>query len=276
MNTHIITKKTLPYTIPICLECRTVFQLINLKINYKNELSLHYKCQCSDKKYVNFDSYYYGLNLLKNLERKKCPEETFSLYYCLDCKNYFSFSNRKKHSSHFLSDYYIKDYYLMCPLHQTKKVLYYCMTCKTLICSVCKNLTHKKHKLYILSGYNIETIKQNIKASLMKNSIKESVVNKVNILIALYLNVLKANNNYINYYLLTSFKNLSKIEYTTAKINFIQNNRLNFVDCKTFIIFQDSTIPFHFEIAHKAIVRNVISLPNETYLFYILLVVENK
>ena len=68
MKKHSFTKSTLPYSIPICLECRTVFELLNIKINYKNELSLHYKCQCPFTKYVNFDSYYYGLNLLKSLK----------------------------------------------------------------------------------------------------------------------------------------------------------------------------------------------------------------
>ena len=266
MKGHSFTKATLPYSIPICLECRTVFELQNLKLNYKNELSLHYKCQCPYIKYVDFDSYYYGLNLLKSLERNKCSDNTYSSYYCLDCKAYVSSSNEKKHSSHFLSDYCIKDYYLMCLFHQAKKVLYYCKTCETYICSFCKNTTHKKHQININTNYDINIINDKIKESLIKLKNNPKIANKINILKDLYLKALNSNKLYTHYYLLTSLINLPKIEYTTSTIRFIQNNRLKYIECKSAVIFPQKTLPFPFS---KIDVNKIIPLQNETYLLYI-------
>ena len=267
MKKHSFTKSTLPYSIPICLECRTVFELLNIKINYKNELSLHYKCQCPFIKYVNFDSYYYGLNLLKSLERNKCSDNVWSYCYCLDCKTYVSSSNEKVHSSHFLSDYYIKDYYLMCSFHQSKKLLYCCKTCETYICSFCKNTTHKKHQINIITNYDINIINDKIKESLIKLQNNLQIVKQINILKDLYFKALNSNESYTHYYLLTSLINLTKIEYTTSKIRFIQNNRLKYIECNSAVIFPKETVPFPFS---KIYVEKVIPLQNETILLYIL------
>ena len=50
MKKHSFTKSTLPYSIPICLECRTVFELLNIKINYKNQLEyVKYSFDSNDK-----------------------------------------------------------------------------------------------------------------------------------------------------------------------------------------------------------------------------------
>ena len=110
MKTHSIIKEVIIHSIPICFECKTVFLLLNLKINYKNELSLHYKCNCSQTKYVNYDSYYYGINPLKSLERKECCEGTDSYSYCLKCETFVCKKCINNHPSHLLSYYSVKNY----------------------------------------------------------------------------------------------------------------------------------------------------------------------
>ena len=93
--------------------------------------------------------------------------------------------------------------------------------------------------------------------------------NDINLCFDLYKDILnESNTNFSsNYNLLCSVNNFSKIEYTTGKIKYLQNNGLQYTFFSSLIRFKQSTVPFNLNSwVYYQTLTKVENLENGTFL----------
>ena len=131
---------------PICLYCHNIILLQGLLIDSRNDLFLEYSCGCKQKKsIILFDKYYYQLQLFINFLRKECNcQKNKSICYCNNCDKYLCEKCIEEHTTHFLFDFRIEDYYHQCKTHNMNEEIF-CFTCRKLLCSKCNTLYHNNH-----------------------------------------------------------------------------------------------------------------------------------
>ena len=162
---------------PICLYCRNIILLQGLLIDSRNDLFLEYSCGCKQKKsIILFDKYYYQLQLFINFLRKECNcQKNKSICYCNNCDKYLCEKCIKEHTTHFLFDFRIEDYYHQCKTNNMNEEIF-CFTCRKLLCSKCNTLYHNNHSKKSLSELYNE-VKEKINTVISS----KSIIKKMNI-----------------------------------------------------------------------------------------------
>lgn len=132
---------------PICTFCKFPFKLTNIFIDPCSVLKIQYLCKCPHvkKHTLNFDEYYYQLNLNNNLHTKLDYDNNLSSGYCETCHYAVCEFCEDYHFDHILLRNKIKKIIPKCQLHRDK-LTNYCETCSKGLCNKYTTI-HQGHEI---------------------------------------------------------------------------------------------------------------------------------
>ena len=190
------------------------------RIIISNEtIYIRYKCNCIGIKTIEFEKYYYGLQIVSNIYNTND-----FLFYCVDCKAETNLDKSKKHTNQLRTPTIIKDYSRKCNKHDLMKE-YVCLKCHIDLCLNCFKEKHKIHNYLNLKRY-YDIIKTNLKNFYY-----------------LWMYWFRKTENTPHYNICYSVAHLIKIEYQTLpKIIRYKNNKMLYHVCDGFGLKDDKIV----------------------------------